>query len=59
LVFGPRYSTFNGNFKYVGGNEDFDIKSKQWGVEGDIENQEHILQFKWIRMGSISAFNVL
>lgn len=38
LVFGPRYSTFKGNFKYVGGNEDFDVTSKQWGIGGGIEN---------------------
>jgi hypothetical protein len=44
LVFGPRYSTFNGNFKYVGGNEDFDVRSKQWGVGGDIENHFKMMQ---------------
>jgi hypothetical protein len=29
---GPRLSYFKGNFKYIGGNEDFDIKSKHWGI---------------------------
>lgn len=29
---GPRYSSFKGNFKFVGGNEDFDITSTQWGI---------------------------
>ncbi len=38
LIFGPRYSNFKGNFKYVGGNEDFDVKTKQWGVGAGIEN---------------------
>ncbi len=38
LVFGPRYSSFKGNFKYIGGNEDFDVTSKQWGLGGGIEN---------------------
>jgi len=38
LVFGPKYSTFKGNFKFVGGNEDFDVNSNQWGVGGGIEN---------------------
>jgi hypothetical protein len=38
LVFGPRYSTFKGNFKFVGGNEDFDVKSNQWGIGAGIEN---------------------
>lgn len=28
---GTRYSMFTGNFKYIGGNEDFDITSNQWG----------------------------
>ncbi len=32
LVFGPRYSSFTGNFKFVGGNEDFDVTSRQWGI---------------------------
>jgi hypothetical protein len=38
IVFGPRFSTFNGDFKYVGGNEDFEVKSTQWGIGGGIEN---------------------
>lgn len=29
---GPRYSSYTANFKYVGGNEDFDVTSKQFGV---------------------------
>jgi len=32
IVFGPRYSSFNANFNFIGGNENFDIKSKQWGI---------------------------
>jgi hypothetical protein len=28
---GVRYSMFTGNFKYVGGNEDFNVTSNQWG----------------------------
>ena len=32
IVFGPRYSSFLANFNFVGGNEDFDVKSKQWGI---------------------------
>ncbi len=31
LEVGPRFSNFKGNFKYIGGNEDFDIVSNQWG----------------------------
>lgn len=32
LVAGPRYSSFRGNFKYIGGNEDFDVTAKQLGL---------------------------
>jgi hypothetical protein len=32
LYAGPRYALFLGNFKYIGGNEDFDITSSQWGL---------------------------
>ncbi len=38
FVFGPRFSTFNGDFKYVGGNEDFEVKSHQWGAGAGFEN---------------------
>ncbi len=33
LVVGPRYSSYTANFKYVGGNEDFDVTSKQFGLD--------------------------
>jgi len=29
---GPRYEIFTGNFKYIGGNEDFDVTTNQWGI---------------------------
>ena len=32
VYFGPRYSSFTGNFNFVGGNEDFDVTSGQWGL---------------------------
>jgi hypothetical protein len=38
LFFGPRFSTFTGNFKYVDGNEVFDVKSQQWGIGAGFEN---------------------
>ena len=44
IVLGPRFSTYNGHFKYVGGNEDFDIKSKQWGIGGGLENHFHMME---------------
>jgi len=39
LYFGPRYSSFKGNFRYVGGNEDFDVTSGQWGLGMGLEGQ--------------------
>lgn len=38
LVFGPRYSSFKANFKYVGGNEDFDVTTKQFGLGFGLES---------------------
>jgi hypothetical protein len=38
IVLGPRGSSFKGNFKYIGGNEDFDVTSQQWGLGGGIES---------------------
>ena len=39
FVFGGlRHARFTGNFKYVGGNEDFDVKSRQWGIGGGLES---------------------
>jgi hypothetical protein len=31
LYGGPRWSSFKANFKYIGGNEDFDVTTEQWG----------------------------
>ena len=39
LFVGPRYSQFVGSFKYVGGNEEFDVSSNQWGIGGGIEGR--------------------
>ncbi len=42
IYFGPRYARFIGNFKFVGGNEDFDVKSEPWGIGGGIERYYRI-----------------
>ena len=34
---GPRYMDFTANFKFIGGNEDFDIVSDGWGVGAGVE----------------------
>ncbi len=38
LYGGLRYAKFKGNFKYVGGNEDFDVISKHWGIGTGLES---------------------
>lgn len=35
---GPRHARFVSNFKYIGGNEDFDVRSNQWGLGGGLES---------------------
>lgn len=39
LVTGLRHVTYTANFKYVGGNEDFDVRSHQWGVGAALEHR--------------------
>jgi len=39
LFFGPRYSSFTANFKFIGGNEFFDVISKQWGLGVGLERR--------------------
>lgn len=54
FVFGPRYSMFKGNFKYVGGNEEFDVKSHQWGIGVGIENHFKMTE----KLNLIFAFGI-
>lgn len=35
---GPRYSRFIGEFVYVGGNEDFEVRCNQWGLGAGLDN---------------------
>lgn len=35
---GVRRASFTGNFRFVGGNEDFDVKSTQWGLGTGLES---------------------
>jgi len=39
IVVGPRGSSFKGNFAYIGGNEDFDVVSHQWGLGAGLETR--------------------
>ncbi|MEN8191448.1 MAG: hypothetical protein ABFS12_01445 [Bacteroidota bacterium] len=38
LVFGPRYTMFTGFYSYIGGNEEFEVTSDQWGVGTGLES---------------------
>ena len=38
LFAGVRYSMFTANFKFIGGNEFFDVTSNQWGLGGGLES---------------------
>jgi len=40
---GPRYIMYAGNFNYIGGNEDFDVTSNQWGAGVGVENYFRII----------------
>jgi hypothetical protein len=44
LFTGPRYARFLGNFRYVGGNEDFDVVSHPWGWGVGLENRFPVAQ---------------
>ena len=41
---GPRYAMSTGNFNYIGGNEDFDVTSNQWGAGVGVDNYFRISQ---------------
>jgi len=43
LVVGPRMSRFTGSFHYVGGNEQFDVTSRQWGIGAGLEGHYQFL----------------
>lgn len=54
---GPRYSRFTAKFKYVGGNEDFDVRSHQWGLGGGLENAVPVSRKLALRMsGGLDYF---
>ena len=42
IILGPRGSSFKGNFAYIGGNEEFDVVSNQWGFGVGLENRTRL-----------------
>ncbi len=51
FIFGPRHTRFTGNFKYVGGNEDFDVTGTQWGLGAGAESHFAMSQKVSLVMG--------
>jgi hypothetical protein len=35
---GVRHSSFRANFRFIGGNEDFDVTSSHWGLGGGVDS---------------------
>lgn len=50
LYGGPRYVKYKANFKFIGGNEDFDVSGNQWGLGLGLNNS--------FPMGSRSSFTM-
>lgn len=46
--FGVRRSSFRGNFRYVGGNEDFDVTSTHWGLGVGTESRFVLGSRTWL-----------
>ncbi len=49
--FGPRYSRFKADYKFIGGNEFFDVRSQQWGLGlnfGDFLHISHTLTLEFL-----------
>ena len=54
---GVRYSMFTANFKYIGGNEDFDVTSNQWGLGAGLEGYFNITDnLQFVVSGGVDYF---
>lgn len=47
---GPRYAHFVGHFRYVGGNEEFDVTSTSWGVGLGLETAAAISRNTFLKL---------
>lgn len=45
---GVRHSRFKGNFRYIGGNEDFDVTSSHWGLGVGAESRFGVGRRSWL-----------
>jgi hypothetical protein len=54
---GVRYAQFTGNFKFIGGNEDFDVTSDQWGLGLGLEGYFDIsTRFQFVLSGGFDYY---
>lgn len=54
---GFRYSMFTANFKFIGGNEDFDVTSDQWGLGIGLEGYFDITQnLQFVLSGGVDYY---
>ncbi len=44
IFLGPRYAMFIGRFNFIGGNEDFDVRTNMWGMGTGIKSQFEITE---------------
>lgn len=51
---GPRYSMFSGRFRFVGGNEDYLVESKAWGLGAGLRGELRFNQ-SWSLGGAVGV----
>jgi len=57
LTGGVRYAQFTGNFKFIGGNEDFDVTSNQWGLGAGVDAYFDITQkLQFVLSGGVDYY---
>jgi hypothetical protein len=57
LTGGVRYAQFTANFKFIGGNEDFDVTSSQWGLGAGLDGYFDITQkLQFVLAGGIDYY---
>jgi hypothetical protein len=52
IVVGVRHASFLANFKFVGGNEDFDVTSTHWGIGTGIESRVALSRKIALKLGA-------
>lgn len=52
LYAGPRYAMFDGHFRYVGDNEEFDITSRHWAAGAGLESTSRLGERFSLKLGA-------